>query len=215
MDSLDAAGLPWHIYAPGTRHGGYGWAICPTFYECLSTSQDKQMRQPNDFNDDAATGQLPALSIVIPYPNQSQHNGHSLMAGDNWIAKNVEAVMAGPDWASTAIFITYDDCGCYYDPVRPPSGHGIRVPMVIVSPYAKPHFVDHSTANLASLLAFVEQVFGLPPLPGGSDGSAYDYGLAFDFAQAPLPPIRLRLHAVPEASLRYMASHPPDPNDPT
>jgi phospholipase C len=216
MDTMDAAGLPWHIYAPGKHGGGgYGWAICPTFYECLGGPQHKRVRQPPDFADDARAGKLAALSIVIPYPSMSQHNGHSLMAGDDWIAKNVDAVMNGPDWSSTAIFVTYDDCGCLYDPVPPPAADGIRVPMVIVSPYARPRFVDHTTATLASMLAFVEQTFGLPALPGGSDGGAYAYAKAFNLAQAPLPPVPLPMHAVPRSSIRYIATHPPDPDDPT
>ena len=73
---------------------------------------------PTDFVPDAPPGKLPDLSIVIPDPPDSQHNCDSLMKGDNWIATIVNAVMNGPDWDSTAIFITYDDCGCFYDPVR-------------------------------------------------------------------------------------------------
>jgi phospholipase C len=216
MDSLDAAGLPWHIYAPGTHGGGgYGWSICPTFYECLGSDQHAKVRQPGDFARDARRGSLPALSIVIPYPDKSQHNGHSLMAGDNWIANNVGAVMNGPEWDSTAIFLAYDDCGCFYDPVRPPAGEGIRVPVVIISPYARPRFVDHTPATLSSILAFVERTFGLPALPGGADGSAYDYAAAFDFSQRPLAPIELPQHRVPASSIAFIAAHPPDPDDPT
>src|SRR5205085_325974 len=100
--------------------------ICPTFYECLGSSQADRIRQPPEFAKDAAQGHLPALSIVIPYANDSQHNGFSLIKGDDWIAQNVSAVMNGPDWSSTAIFVTYDDCGCFYDPVPPPAGMGIR-----------------------------------------------------------------------------------------
>ena len=216
MDTLEAAGRSWHIYAP-PRHGdfGYGWAICPTFYECLGSNQRDRMRLPTDFARAARKGKLPSLSIVIPYPPDSQHNSRSLMQGDNWIATNVDAVMQGPDWDSTAIFITYDDCGCLYDEVPPPDGNGIRVPMVIVSPYARPRFVDHNAATLASILAFTEHQFGLPPLPGGEDGSAYDYEQAFSFAQRPLPPVPLPLHTVPRSSLDYIAAHPPDPDDPT
>ena len=65
---------------------------------------------------------------------------------------------------TTAIFITYDDCGCFYDHVPPPPGSGIRVPMVIVSPYAKPAFTDSKAASFASILAFTEHLFGLEPL---------------------------------------------------
>src|SRR5262249_31741568 len=149
-----------------------------TFYECLGGEQHAKIRQPGDFARDARRGTLSALSILIPYPDKSQHNGHSLMAGDNWIAKNVDAVMQGPEWESTAIFLTYDDCGCFYDPLKPPPGEGIRVPMVIVSPYAKPGFVDHTPATLSSILAFVEHSFGISPLPGGADAGAYDYAAA-------------------------------------
>jgi phospholipase C len=214
MDSMDAAGLKWHIYAPGKRNAGYGWAICPTFYECLGSDQASKVRQPNDFARDAAKGTLANLSLVIPYYNDSQHPGFSLMRGDNWIASNVAAVMNGPDWKSTAIFITYDDCGCFYDPVAPPTGEGIREPMIIVSPYARAGFVDHTTANHASLLAFTEHLFGLAPL-NAEDANAYDFADAFNFAQRPLALIRLPLHTVPRSSVLYIAKHPPNENDPT
>jgi phospholipase C len=134
------------------------------------------------------------------------------MRGDNWIAENVNAIMHGPDGDSTAIFITYDDCGCYYDPVAPPPGLGVRVPMVIVSPYAKSGYVDHHQATIASILAFTEHVFGLKPLTR-TDARAYDYSHAFDFSQQPLEPIPLPLHRVPLSSLRYMQQHPPDPDN--
>ncbi len=215
MDSLDVARLPWTLYAPTGNRGGYGWSICPTFWECLSTDQASHWVGPDRFATDAAAGALPAVSFLIPTYGLSQHNGMSLMKGDNWIAKNVRAVMDGPEWASTAIFITYDDCGCFYDPVAPPAGMGVRVPMLIVSPFAKARFVDHGTASFASMLAFIEGVFGLPALPGGGDGGAYDYADAFDFAQQPLHAIRLTAHRLPPASIAYLRTHPPDPDDPT
>ena len=85
---------------------------------------------------------------------------------------------------------------------------------MIVSPYARPVFVDHTLANHASLLAFTEHLFGLAPL-NAEDASAYDYAGAFDFSQAPVAPIPLPQHAVPRSSVIYIAEHPPDPNDPT
>jgi phospholipase C len=215
MDSMETAGLSWHIYAPGKRAGGYGWAICPTFYECLGSSQRQQVRTPHDFPRDALKGKLANLSIVIPYYADSQHPAFSLMKGDNWIAKSVEAVMQGPDWDSTVIFITYDDCGCFYDPVNPPPGQGIREPMLIISPWARSRFVDHTPASHASMLTFTEHVFGLPPLTG-QDASAYDFAGAFDFLQQPLAPVPLPQHRVPAWSLRQIQQHPPDAeNDPT
>jgi phospholipase C len=129
--------------------------------------------------------------------------------GDNWIGQVVSAIENGPDWGSTAIFITYDDCGCFYDHVAPPAGLGIRVPMVIASPYAKPRFVDSHKASFASLLAFTEHTFGLPSL-GGKDSSAYDYSDAFNYSQTPNPPTAMtqtRLSAQERHRLRTIP-HP-------
>jgi phospholipase C len=218
MDRLESAGRTWKIYAPTLADGsgqGYGRAICPTFYECLGSKQAKSFVRWTNFVPDAQAGNLPNFSIVIPTEANSQHNWDSLMVGDNWIASLVSAVESNPDeWSSTAIFITYDDCGCFYDHVLPPKGMGIRLPMVIVSPYAKPGFVDSNDASFASILAFTEHLYGLKRL-NKVDGNAYDYFQSFDFSQRPLPPIPLPQHRVPTSSLRFMQRHPPDPNDPT
>ncbi len=218
MDRLHSAGLKWKIYTPTfeDRGQGYGRAICPTFYECLGSNQFKNMVRWDTFVGDAQAGNLPSFSVVIPVDQDSQHNAFSLMQGDNWIASVVSAVMSNPaEWSSTAIFITYDDCGCFYDHVPPPTKDmGIRVPMVIVSPYAKQGFVDHNDASFASILAFTEHIFGLPRL-NKVDGAAYDYFQSFTFAQEPVPPIPLPQHLVPASSIEYIKKHPPDPNDPT
>ena len=82
--------------------------------------------------------------------------------GDNWIGSIVNAIEQGPQWTSTAIFITWDDCGCFYDHVPPPPGLGIRVPMLLVSPYAKAGYTDSAAASFASILAYTEHAFTLP-----------------------------------------------------
>ena len=108
--------------------------------------------------------------------------------GDNWIGSVVSAIENGPDWNSTAIFITYDDCGCFYDHVAPPvNGWGIREPMVIVSPYAKPGYTDTTHTTFSGILAYTEHIFGLSPL-GENDAQAYDFHNAFNYSQAPLAP---------------------------
>jgi hypothetical protein len=86
--------------------------------------------------------------------------------------------------------------------------------MVIVSPYAKPGYVDHTDASFVSILAFAEHTLGLAPLTD-LDANAYDYANAFDFGQRPIPPIDLPQHAVPPSSLRWIADHPPAADDPT
>lgn len=213
MDRLDAASLPWRIYAPSktTPLGGYFWNICPIFSECLHTAQSQHVYQTSQLLLDAKAGTLPAWSMVIPTPSISQHNGHSMARGDNWINQAVSAIEQGPNWKSTAIFITWDDCGCFYDHVAPPSGDGIRAPMVIVSPFSRAAFTDTTPTTVAGgLLAFVEHTFGLAPLTN-VDANAYDFHNSFNYSQPPLP-------APPLPSLQPITSTDSvlaDPNDPT
>ena len=152
FDRLDGAGLSWRLYASEGEDvsGGsaYGAAICPTFYECFGSSQRANWVPTAQAVPDAAAGKLPNVSIVVPTAEISQHNSYSMTEGDDWIGSVVSAIQSGPDWPSTAIFITYDDCGCFYDHVPPPqAGWGIRVPMVIVSPYAVPGATDSTPAT--------------------------------------------------------------------
>ena len=214
MDRLEDAGRSWHIYAPPAAPGSYNWAICPTFAECIYGPQLGQVKPSGQVITDAGAGTLPNFSIVIPCCRNSQHNSASMLQGDNWIGQVVSAIMNGPQWSSTAIFIAYDDCGCFYDHVPPPAGLGIRVPMVIVSPYAKPVFTDSNTASFASLLAFTEHNFGLVPLTG-KDTNAYDYSASFDFTQRPLAPIALSQHPVRASVKAWLEAHPEDKTDST
>ncbi|MDP9343277.1 MAG: PQQ-binding-like beta-propeller repeat protein [Actinomycetota bacterium] len=204
MDRLDAAGLSWRIYS------GWGtWSMCPSFADCIYGPQRADAVESADVLQDAAAGRLPNLSFVIPSGANSQHNGWSMLQGDNWIGSVVSAIEHGPEWRSTAIFIAYDDCGCFYDHVPPPPGLGIRVPMVIVSPYARPGFTDSNVASYSSMLAYAEHVFGLPPLYS-TDANAYDYGASFDYGQVPLRPVALARHPIPTWERRLLRSRPPE-----
>jgi phospholipase C len=217
MDRLDAAGLSWKIYAPtqADPKAGYSRSICPTFYECLNSSQAQKMVATSRFIADAEGGDLPNFSIVIPQKVDSQHNLFSMLQGDNWIASIVGAAQEDSNtWDSTAIFITYDDCGCFYDHVPPPSGLGIRVPMVIISPWAKPGSTDSSVASFASLLAFTEHTYGLAPL-AEADARAYDYRNSFDFGHRHGAKPKLEQHPVPAWELPWIAAHPGPEDDPT
>ena len=213
MDRLRTAGLSWRIYAadgPFTKANGrgYAWAVCPSFADCLYRRGQRRWMVPyHNVLWAAKSGHLPAFSIVIPITPLSQHNGDSMIKGDNWIADVVNAIGKGPDWKSTAIFITYDDCGCFYDHVPPPPGRGIRVPMVIVSPYAKAYHTDRNTATYASMLAYTEHLFGLKPL-NQDDGTSYDYRYSFNYSKPPRRFQPLPTHRVPQSSQRYMGSHP-------
>jgi phospholipase C len=211
FDRLDAAKKTWKIYGglddPTQLGSGYGWAICPTFFECLGSSQADNLVPASSIIADARAGSLPNYSIVTPTAKNSQHNSFSMAVGDNWIGSVIDAIQHGPEWSSTAIFITWDDCGCFYDHVAPPRpSWGIRVPMLIVSPYARAGFTDTHEASFVSVLAFVEHTFGLLPL-NSADASAYDYALSFDLSQEPLGPIKTTRTQVPPAELRRIERH--------
>jgi phospholipase C len=222
MDRLDAAQLPWKIYAGkpaqkgqgGFQSTGYQWATCPSFADCLYTAQANNVFDSTKILVDAAAGQLPALSIVTPTLDKSQHNTVSMKLGDNWIGQVLEALESSPEWSSTAVFITYDDCGCFYDHVAPPPGLGVRVPMVIVSPFARRAFTDSNVASYASLLAFTEYVFGLSPL-ATSDASAYNFLGSFDFTHANLSAVPMVTSSVSAEEQNYIKAHPDAANDPT
>ena len=212
MDRIDEAGLSWNIYAPNKDEGGYAFAICPTFADCIFTPENRaKVKHYSAVLEDGRDGTLPNLSLVMPLIGDSQHNKTSMLRGDRWINDIVQSIMQGPDWDSTAIFITYDDCGCFYDHVPPPPGLGIRVPMVIVSPFAKRGYTDSNVASMASMLAFTESTFGLEPL-WFTDRDAYDYSHSFDFTQAPRPPIHVPRPFISERYERWLEAHPPEPD---
>jgi phospholipase C len=218
MDELNSAGLSWHIYGGTCSHEkvnaeglktctsgpfGYYWSICPTFAECLY-AQPGGLVSSKHFVSDASSGRLPAFTILTP-PNgaDSWHNGFSVTSSDNWLGEQVAALMHGPDWRSTAMFVTWDDCGCFYDQASPGfnadgSRQGPRAPLLIVSPYAKPGYTDTTPATFASILAYTEQTFGLSPLTV-NDASAYPFSNAFNYHQAPLTAVRMVTRPVPKS----------------
>jgi phospholipase C len=229
MDRLDAAALPWKIYAtvappntPNGFKGSYTWSTCPSFAECLDGPQRANLVPTAQVISDASGGTLPSFSLVLPgsgiAEGTSQHNGTSMTVGDNWIGTLISALENGPDWSSTAVFITYDDCGCFYDQVAPgvnPDGsqQGVRVPLLIVSPYAIHGYVDSTPTTFAGILAFVEHTFELAPL-NVNDAGAYAFGNAFNFAQTPLAPVPMVQRPV-SAAARAATQNAENTDDPT
>jgi phospholipase C len=221
MDRLGAAGLTWKLYGANSTQGGYLWSICPTFAECLDTSQHANLVPDAQFLTAASAGTLPSFSVVTPGGpdvGNSCHNGVSITACDNWVGQLAGAVEHGPDWASTAIFITWDDCGCFYDQVPPgtnPDGtaQGPRVPLIIVSPYAKPGYTDTTATTFAGILGYTEHIFGLSPL-AADDASAYPFTNAFNYTQVPRQPARM-VHRKLPASAQRIRLTPALENDPT
>ena len=240
LDRFNNAGLTWRIYGANCTaeavnaqgldtckqaNGQYVWSVCPSFAEYLYTAQcNGRLNAAGDglvpdgkFTTDARGGNLPAFSLVTAGNfKTSEHNGASMTAGDNWLGHLVSAAENGPEWRSTAIFITWDDCGCFYDQVPPgsnPDGttQGPRVPLIIVSPYARPGYTDTRATTFAGILAYTENTFGLAPL-NVNDVRAYPFTNAFNYAQTPLRPAKMVTRPLPPAA-RHMHLTPAQLND--
>jgi phospholipase C len=206
-DTLDAKHVSWKYYTP---------AVASTLWSAFDAihnvrygpdwTKNISVPQTNVLTD-AANGTLPAVSWVIPDWLASDHAAAGSDTGPSWVAAVVNAVGQGPDWNSTAIFVVWDDWGSWYDNVAPPQmsfvGLGIRVPCIVISPYAKKNYVSHTQYEFASMLKFSEEAFGLAPLGppsfGYTDTRANDMLDAFDFTQAP--------RAFKKIPAKYPASH--------
>ena len=199
-DLLDGASISWKSYA----RPGNSWNAFDGINHIRNTSLWTTHIQPDtQFVTDAQSGQLPAVSWLVPAGDESEHPNNSTCNGENWTVEQINAVMQGPDWESTAIFLFWDDFGGFYDHVAPPVsdqyGMGPRVPLVIISPYALPGHVSQTTYEFSSILKFVEERYGLPPLTQ-RDANANDLLDSFDFSQTPLPPLILETRHCPPAS---------------
>jgi phospholipase C len=203
-DSLENAGISWKYYAPGYGKPGYEWSALDAIDHIRNSSLwTTHVVETDQFIVDALSGSLPAVSWIVAADNESDHPPKSSCAGENWTVNQINAVMQGPDWDSTAIVLTWDDFGGFYDHVQPPQadqyGLGLRVPMLIISPFAKPGYVSHTTYEFASFLKLVEVRFGLAPL-ADRDAVANDMLDSFDFTQQPLPPLVLSTRHCPLVS---------------
>lgn len=188
IDLLDAKSLSWRYYTPTA---GWIWTG-PNAIKHLSSGPDWQnvIISQSQVLTDISSGQLPNVSWVIPTGQASDHALVNDGSGPSWVASIVNAVGTSPYWANTAIFITWDDWGGWYDHVPPPAiinsyEYGFRVPLILVSPYAKAGYVSHVTHDFGSILKFIETSFGLPSL-GFADASADDFSDCFDFNQTPI-----------------------------
>lgn len=137
---------------------------------------------------DIRDGTLPQVSWVIPQDVYSEHpGGWNITVGMQWSKKLIDAIMNSQYWHNTVIILTWDEFGGFYDHVLPPAGYGFRVPALILSPYAKHGFIDHTFYSIESTLKFIEWRFGLPSL-NQRDASANNLLSAFDFSQTPKGP---------------------------
>ncbi len=199
-DSLEGAQITWRYYAPRRGEPGYIWNALDAIRHIRQTPLWSQHVAPDSqFVQDARNGRLPAVSWLVT-GRASEHPPASTCLGENWTVQQLNAVMQGPDWNSTAIFITWDDFGGFYDHVPPPTvdnfGFGPRVPLLIISPHARQGYVSHTLYEFSSLLKFVETRYGLQPLTA-RDREANTMLDSFDFSQPSRPPLILDLRQCP------------------
>jgi phospholipase C len=200
------------------------WNPLPSFVTTQADRRPAGAVQPaGSFFAAARRGRLPSVSWVIPNGTTSEHPPGTAAAGQAWVTRIVNAVGRSPDWPSSAIFLTWDDWGGYYDHVRPPRvdglGYGLRVPGIVISPYARCGVVDHQTLSFDAYLAFVEDDFlagrrldpstdGRPdPRPTVREAAPQLGSLAadFDFAQRPRPPLLLPRDPAPRPPAAFRA----------
>lgn len=188
IDLLEAAGIDWRYYAPS---GGSIWTAPNAIAHLRNGSAWTKVVLPQtQVLDDIAAGRLAPVTWVIPDKLASDHAFGTDGSGPDWVASIVNAVGTSPYWRDTAILITWDDWGGWYDHVAPPifraGEDGFRVPLIVVSPYARQRYVSHVERDFGSLLHFVEEAFALPSL-GNDDARSDDLADCFDFTQPPAP----------------------------
>jgi hypothetical protein len=199
-DLLDNAGVSWKYYAPSEGQRGYMFSVYNNIRHIrYGTDWTSDVVPDTQFVGDAMAGNLPAVSwLVTGYANE--HAPNPTCYGENWTVQQINAIMQGPDWPTTAIFIVWDDFGGFYDHVTPPKsdqyGLGPRVPLLIISPYAKPGYISHTVYEHSSVVRFIEETFGLPNL-GNRDVGTNDTMDSFNFSQAPNPPLVLTPRSCP------------------
>ena len=188
-DSLDAQAVDWRYYAPSASNLSI-W-VGPDAIQHIRRGGDwnKVILNQTQVLTDIANGQLAPVSWVIPSGQASDHSGGNDGTGPSWVASVVNALGNSAYWSHTAIIITWDDWGGWYDHVPPPSilnsyEYGFRVPLIVVSPYAKRGYVSHATHDFGSVLKFIEEVYKLPSL-GYADARSDDLADCFDFTQVP------------------------------
>jgi phospholipase C len=203
--AIACAPVPQGAKTPGI------WNPLPYFETVRHDRQLSDIQPLRAFFAAARKGSLPAVTWITPTQRVSEHPPGLVSAGQTYVTALINAIMHGPDWRSTAIFLTWDDWGGFYDHVVPPrvdhNGYGLRVPAMVISPYAKRGYIDHQTLSFDAYAKFIEDDFlggvrldprtdGRPdPRPDVREDAPQLGNLVrdFNFHQTPRPPVILPL----------------------
>ena len=191
-DLLTRADIPWAYYAAKEDQRGYIWSAYSAIRRYRENPErwQRHMFPVDDVVEDIDAGLLPPVTWITPRFELSEHPEFNFCHGENWTTEVINAIMRSPMWPTTAIFLTWDDYGGFYDHEPPPQvdgfGFGIRVPLIVVSPYAKEGVVSSELGEFSSVLRFIEDNWGLRQLTE-RDEQATPLTSAFDFDQEPRP----------------------------
>ncbi len=175
VSELSAAKVSWSYYSPYNVGNENALGLISSVADNATMAANE--KSSNQFLVDVQNGNLPAVSYVTAQDGQNEHPPYDLATGQAWVQSLISAIQASPYWGSTVIFLTWDDYGGWYDHVVPPQvdkyGLGFRVPLLMISPFAKQGYIDHTLSDHTSLMKFIERVFDLPPVTQ-RDGMASD-----------------------------------------
>jgi phospholipase C len=183
--SLEAAHVSWAYYSPYVVGNENALGLIPSVAH--NATMSRHLAMTDAFLTDLQSGNMPSVSYIMADDGYNEHPPADVATGQAWVRSIVSAIQATSYWPSTVVFITWDDYGGWYDHVAPPQvdGHGLgfRVPLLMVSPFAKHGYVDHTLSDHTSLMKFVERTFGLLPLTqrdatssGLTDALSFNYG---------------------------------------
>jgi phospholipase C len=214
-DLLDAKGVIWRYYAPADGADNFSLSA----YQAI-----RHIRFGQDWEDnvispqtqvltDIANGELAQVTWIVPDFAHSDHPGSGSKEGPDWVASIVNAIGNSPFWKSTVIFISWDDWGGWYDHVDPPKvdamGPGFRVPLLIVSPYARHGYITHVNHEASGFITFIEHNFDLGTL-GARDVGTDAFEDCFDYKQKPSAFTTVPTHVTADRLVREKYSGPPD-----
>jgi phospholipase C len=206
------SGVTWKFYGTTMFVDNEVWSMFDAIDGIRHGDGWSHVVDSDQFQADIDAGTLPNVSWLVDQDISDEHPGFaSVCHGENWTVQHLNYLMGSQYWAQSAVFFTMDDYGGWYDHVPPPRqygcdasapyGVGFRLPLIVISPYARPGFIFKEVAEQASIPRFIEKLFGARALseldPAAQDGQANDLFGAFDFAQDPLPPLELPIRTCP------------------
>ena len=193
-DLLRFHNIPWAYYSANERQLGYHWSAYSAIARYRNHPQvwQRHVFPVGQVVQDIRNNLLPPVTWITPVGDLSEHPEYDFCNGENWTTKVIDAIMESPMWQDTAIFLTWDEWGGFYDHVPPPSvddfGFGFRVPLLVISPYAKTSDVDHHLGEFSSILRFIEDNWIIRRRLTHRDRDAQNLSYDFNFRQDPRPP---------------------------